>query len=981
MFLRCFLIGVWLSVCGLAQSQTGYRFSAHTVQEGLSQNTVNAIHVDADGFVWMGTQDGLNRFDGERYEVWPFRTGQEVLGDNFITALAESKNGFLYVGCRNGLFRISPSKASHETIAFPDHQTVSQHRTVGHIAPVDSGAFFMLWAQLYFIHDERSNAEHIDEWSDCVAVVKCHEKTALVLKNKIIELEKGTVSYSEESGREIIGMREHQDGYVVLLEDELVFLDKDFITIQRVPLPVRPTDFLDSEGVLWATTEAGLFTIEHGIMRNVRAVDGPGAELQRDHIRCLAMDQNGGVWIGSTRFGAFRHDLRSQFLVALPGEWLADPIVWAACKVDNQLLVGTTNGLDVFQLKPGWEQAGYDPEPYFRHVQRLDGFHVAGLQYIHDTLWLATRQGTLQCLILKDERWKVLPERSIQIAKAVFHLTASPNDELIVSGGDGASVVTNGRLERKLRWSVRSNHRISDYSHCILADEDGMWISSMTGLHRYSYADSGFAFNGPGFEGSDIRYPYTSAVVKQQDGRLLVGTLGDGWMLMSADGKSVERHISTDSGLPNGVIYGFVETDYGILSSSNAGLSCYSDGALLHLTPTVGLPFDEHSINACGTIDGVPWFGGIDGLYFVHELAFKRYTSVPQPAVTEVLVNYRPVDYAYNSNTFVLNPGDNSLVLGVAVPGVYAVRPKIQYRMAQVADDWVALRTANERIAFTTLPGGEYALEIATNDYRQASGGKTTYAIVVNAPFWESSWFIVGALFILVGITYLVVRIAARRKLQQEILKREAIERVKQERERISMDLHDNIGSQLTHVIASLDNLSARMERGDATSHLYRVEELSSFARGTMNQLRDTIWTLSREEVSLDAFSKRINELASRLLMETESPVFRMETQFDENVVLAPQTAVHLFRVLQEALNNCLKHAAARQVSVRVSALSGAVVLVIEDDGRGFNIQQDAESGYGLRNMKRRIEEIGGLFEIESTPGKGTRITIQLAKS
>jgi signal transduction histidine kinase len=249
----------------------------------------------------------------------------------------------------------------------------------------------------------------------------------------------------------------------------------------------------------------------------------------------------------------------------------------------------------------------------------------------------------------------------------------------------------------------------------------------------------------------------------------------------------------------------------------------------------------------------------------------------------------------------------------------------------------------------------------------------------VRPPFYETWLFLLAVVLAVMALTFLIVREFARRKLRVEILKRESLERVQKERERISMDLHDNIGSQITHVITSLDNLSYRTEHGGGKSSVDRIEELSDFARGTMNQLRDTIWTLSREEVSLDDFTKRINDLASRLLSDPDAPKFALETHIEHNSILAPETAVHLFRVIQEALNNILKHSKAKHVQVVVNGVKDELMLRISDDGCGFDHAERASAGsYGLRNMAKRVADLGGVFSIDSTPGFGTVIHIQL---
>lgn len=973
-----FAVG-WLALNLVSAGQSGYRFTPHGVSEGLSQNTVNALYTDQAGFIWIGTQDGLNRFDGERFEVWPFSSVQKPLADNFVVSLAESNNGFLYIGCRNGLSRIHPSRSQQESIALEEQNPVSHHRTVEHMAASDSGVYFIQASALYFIGDAEQTPQRITGFQGCSALASLSRRIVVVSNNRLMDANTNEVLFTAEAPKTILAVRKLDTGCAVLAVDEVLVLNEAFNVLNRYDVPSKPVDAFANGDAVWVATEAGLLTAQNGRAKPVRVVQGAGVELERDYVRCIAADHNGGIWLGTNRFGSFRHDTRCRFITALPGKLLADPIVWAALKVENQLLVGSTAGLDIFSLGDGWCAPGYEPEHGLTHMQSFEGFHVSSMVIANDTLWVATRDSDIRRFVRSEGRWRSVVSIATDFGVSVLHLAMGKDGELIASGGNGSTVFKNGSFAYRYAWSELSNGRMADYCHFVLPDTKGVWLSSMTGLHRFTYRDSSFFSNGPGFETNSIRYPFTSALLRQRNGTLLVGSLGDGWMRLSADGQRLERHVDASMGLPNAVIYGLVETEYGVLASSNAGLSCDRNGDIIHLSPLVGLPFDEHSLNSCGTIDGVPWFGGIDGLYFVHPPSIQQKSEAPTPIVTEVLVNYEPRSVMAAQQHVELKPGDNSLVLGVAVPGVFAVRPKLHYRMKGVANDWVTLRSANDRISFTTLRGGEYTLEIAAGDYNAASTKKAVYTIVVRPPFYETWWFLFGVVLAVIVLTYVIVRAFSRRKLREEIVKRESIERVQKERERISMDLHDNIGSQITHVITSLDNLGYRIEHGGREPSVERLEELSDFARGTMNQLRDTIWTLSREEVSLDDFTKRINDLASRLLSDPEAPVFALDTRIEHNSILTPETAVHLFRVVQEALNNIVKHSGARHIKVMVEGRKGEMTMRISDNGRGFDLSQSLSlSSYGLRNMEKRIADLGGVFGIDSAIGSGTVIQIQL---
>lgn len=213
----------------------------------------------------------------------------------------------------------------------------------------------------------------------------------------------------------------------------------------------------------------------------------------------------------------------------------------------------------------------------------------------------------------------------------------------------------------------------------------------------------------------------------------------------------------------------------------------------------------------------------------------------------------------------------------------------------------------------------------------------------------------------------------AERQRQAEEIKALRLENELQaQRERLGRDLHNGFGSQLTHIISRLD-LMAHANSPDPNQLL----RLSEFAREMNQTLRETIWLLGHETITVEAFAARLYGLLLKIWDDRETPVLRWQLlNTPQNPVLPPLVALHLVRITQEATNNALKYAGATQIQVTVAVRKTNLLLTITDNGRGFNAATVSE-GFGLTNLRKRAEEVNGTFNLRTSPA-GTCININI---
>ncbi len=211
-------------------------------------------------------------------------------------------------------------------------------------------------------------------------------------------------------------------------------------------------------------------------------------------------------------------------------------------------------------------------------------------------------------------------------------------------------------------------------------------------------------------------------------------------------------------------------------------------------------------------------------------------------------------------------------------------------------------------------------------------------------------------------------------RLKEELSKAEIKSSIQEDRVRISKDLHDHIGAQLTVISSSLDNL-AFAEKDEKRKDSF--DQISDYTRDTMAQLRETIWAMNKEAVTIEMLAAKLREFTGALNGDSEKIVIELKCK--EPIVLGPLQAIAIYRVCQEAINNALKHGQFNKMTVLIDKEEADLRVAITDDGVGFELDTVSKHGYGLANMKQRMEEVGGSCRIQSSPGRGTQI--QLTKT
>jgi signal transduction histidine kinase len=256
-------------------------------------------------------------------------------------------------------------------------------------------------------------------------------------------------------------------------------------------------------------------------------------------------------------------------------------------------------------------------------------------------------------------------------------------------------------------------------------------------------------------------------------------------------------------------------------------------------------------------------------------------------------------------------------------------------------------------------------------------------------PFLRTSFILIPAFFLEILLLFLALLIRFQKllRIQKEKIALELASKnqLQLERERISRDLHDNLGAQLSHIVRSAEWLSTHKNGENSvekTAENTLLEGINESAKQSMTTLRDSIWTLNKEHITVENFAERFKKFAQHQVKSEPNIVLKFKEKIEKNNELSPEQSLQIYRILQEALNNVLKYAKATEIDITIQSTDNQLITCeIKDNGIGFDVEAAQNKGNGLENMTRRAEGIGAEFNIDSNGKKGTVVSCQLSVS
>lgn len=426
--------------------------------------------------------------------------------------------------------------------------------------------------------------------------------------------------------------------------------------------------------------------------------------------------------------------------------------------------------------------------------------------------------------------------------------------------------------------------------------------------------------------------------------------------------------------LLSGTIYAIVPDEQGVLwMSSNHGLIAYhpESNEARSFSILDGLQGNEFNTNVCYQVpDGSMVFGGRNGLNFFHPQRM-RINQKPAPVIiNEVRINDE-IDSAFAApqliHTYALPFVQNTISFNFhAVDFGDPSSARVKYQLIGVDPAYVETGSPEGSIRYANLPPGKYTLSIMG---RNADGvwnsDPQEIAIIINAPFWRTWWFITLAVITLLAIGYMILRNYFRQKLRKQAIIIEKQQAVEQERTRIAAEMHDDLGAGLTTIRYLSDKALKQASNPEEVAQIRRIADQSNALVRNMSEI---IWAMNSRFDTAESLVAYLRRYVMEYLQERQIPVqFIAGDLSDAHIPITGEKRRNIFLVVKELLHNSVKYANASAIRIEVS-MNGAFALTLSEIGAaGFDPTLLAEKGNGLYNCKRRMQSIGGEITFEKT--------------
>jgi ligand-binding sensor domain-containing protein len=314
---------------------------------------------------------------------------------------------------------------------------------------------------------------------------------------------------------------------------------------------------------------------------------------------------------------------------------------------------------------------------------------------------------------------------------------------------------------------------------------------------------------------------------------------------------------------------------------------------------------------------------------------------------------------------------EKNIILNWASPNFSTPHGNLYYYKLDKIDKSWRLAGNKGQAVYNSLEPGQYTFYYKAASSEGVFSSEKILILVIHPPFWQTWWFRLLAFMSVSLIFYFITRYISQRNLKEQILILEKQQAIEKERNRISRDMHDDLGSGLTRIA-----ILSEVIKKDKNNDIAHLDKISETARNLVDSLDEMVWALNPKNDSLDKLIAYIAGFAHQFLEDTGIDFEFVMPDEIETIYLGEEKRRNIFMSVKEFLNNSVKHSGCKRISIHFISHIQEFELQLKDDGRGFDLLKLNTQGNGIQNMKQRIEDIGGKAEIHSSD-TGTTLTIK----
>jgi signal transduction histidine kinase/ligand-binding sensor domain-containing protein len=981
----CLLAGICPCAFGLNPSLqiNQYAHKAWTIREGFFKSKVLSIAQTPDGYLWIGTDSGLVRFDGVRVVEWQPPAG-EHLPSSFIRTLLAGRDGTLWIGTNRGLASWKAGRLTHYPGLGPrDVHSLCEDREstvwAGLTGP-PSGSVCAIRGGSSECSGEDGKFGNIPDgiYEDSRGNLWVGTETGLWKWKpgppRLYPMKDGRGRLSEAAGGDILiatakGVNRFSEGGI---EAYPLFGGKAF----QARALLR-----DRDGGLWVgTLDRGLLHVYNGKTDVFARSNG----LSDDFIFNLFEDREGNIWVATTQgLDRFRDPAVPTISVE---QGLSSAVVLSVLTTgDGSVWLGSLKGLN--QWNDGRIVVYHKPSG-------RQSIAVPRFQDSAGRIWVSGGFGTEP--VDSFEKGRFLPIKALPLGPVPWSIEGDQAGNVWISRGDGLFHLTEGASAERIGWATLGRQ---DSALALLPDPygGGLWLGFFQGGVAY-------------FKDGQVRRSYSAAdglgggrveaLQFDRDGAVWAAT--EGGLSRIKDGGIAT--LSSRNGLPCDGVHWMLEDDEhsvwvylacGLVRIARSELDVWARDPKRTISTTVFDASDGVTSFALGTLwnpqvtkaaDGRIWFVSGDGVSVIdpRHIPFNR--LLPPVHVEEITADskthWQNLSGAAASNLRLPKLSRDLRIDYTALSLVAPEKVRFQYRLEGYDAEWQD--AGNRRQAFYTNLGPKsyrFRVKAANNSGVWNEAGDTLEFSIAPA-YYQTTWFRLSVIAAVLGL------LAALYRLRLQYLKHQFNVRLEArvgERTRIARELHDTLLQSFQAVLMKFSAATYMIQDRPAEAEK-TLEGVIEQARVAISEGRDAVQGLRSSTVVTNDLARAIGAIAEELAAHpVEScPTFSMSVD-GESRDLAPLVRDEIVRIAGEAIRNSFAHAQAARVEVQIHYEQRQFGLLVRDNGKGIDPKILGAGGrpghHGIPGLRERAELVGGKFELRSQPGSGTEIELWIPAS
>jgi ligand-binding sensor domain-containing protein/signal transduction histidine kinase len=963
-----------------------------TTEDGLVRNWITRIYRDAQGFLWFCTVEGVSIFDGQHFTNFTSRDG---LPSRFVNDVVETSSGEYWLATGSGLARLSLRHAV-DAPAFTTFK-LGASDAANRIDRLVEDSKHQIWCitadGLYHFSTITTQLFHAEKvalpepigtqlsdllidsnnrlWllSSSSLVMRAEDGTWKTSTAVAGLLEEANALTQDSAGRIWIGCRDSLLGIRVDQGGSAQIVGRYSGLAGGGPITAL---IADPQNDLWVGARL-LVRFHPATSKSVRSrqtipVQSPLLPLFPNG---LSVDREGNIWVGVGNSGVARICRRSSELFGAEEGFVLPAVIGVTAGINGNIFAITSD-----RTLHEFVNGRFVPRPRVIPANATItgwGQDQVVLQDRAGHWWFASGQGVLCYPPTKDSR-----ALAHLVPRVYTHRDGLPDDTILRLYQDSHGVIWAGTAQGiakfdpaahrwiRLNWSNDPAH-LSGAVHTITEDQKGsLWVglASPRILRICGSRVETIA-------GSELR-GFTNALLVDHAGRLWVGTSQNGLLRLDDVGTvkprfvrpAMRRNLSSDH------IFSLAEDKWGrIYIACGRGVERLNPetGALEHFSTENGLPGGETERlhrDSAGNI----WFASNSGVAR-YQPEIESHDTPNPPLLRSIRINGQDQPVSILGETSVsdleLTPRQTNIEIEYrSLNFDLTTHPRYRYRLGDASTAW-STPIELERVSYANLAPGFYRFEVRSTNEGGVESAPARFSFRLLAPVWQRPWFI--------SIVALLLAVAAHRLYRYRLHQLLAVERV---RHRLASDLHDDLGAGLAEIAITSEVAKRRPWERDA------LDQIAQRARGLRAVLSDIVWTVDPQGDHLAELLRKMRQTAFDLLEQDDRRVafHAPEDKIAQKIELAPETRQHLLLFFKEAIANAARHSHATDVAIDLSIVGKALLLEIRDNGCGFD-PNPSPGGHGMKALQYRAKQLNAPFQLETSPGHGVTIRLQVSFS